>query len=116
MTDTTNTDRAQIADFGNALASADVRPGELFFDDDGDVCVNQDGDNLVFCPAVDDDGRRVLHPEIIAEMVRLYNAARRASTPPPWGIDASNPSAVKLDDTRFRVQGRDRAKDGGRDE
>ena len=58
-----------------------VKLGALFIDGDGDVCVHLPGDNLVFCPAVGDEGN-VQHPEIIAEMVRLYNAALSAPTPP----------------------------------
>jgi hypothetical protein len=55
------------------LDESSIKPGQLFFDGDGDVCVAADGDNLVFCPAVDDEGRNVLHPEIIAKLVQLYN-------------------------------------------
>ena len=70
------------------LGESSVKPGQLFFDGDGDVCVAAPGDNLVFCPAVDDEGRKVLHPEIIAKMVQIYNA-HVAAPLSPTAVDSS---------------------------
>ena len=49
---------------------------ELFIDDDGDVCINDNREfNLVFCPAVHDDGGEQLCPDVVQEIVRRYNEA-----------------------------------------
>ena len=47
-------------------------PETLFIDGDGDVCITGRANNLVFCPAVDDDGR-VQHPDVIARIVSMWN-------------------------------------------
>lgn len=47
---------------------------ELYMDADGDVCVGGRRNNLVFLPAVDDDGR-VQHPDIIDRIIDLWNAS-----------------------------------------
>jgi hypothetical protein len=65
-----------------------TKPGQVFFDMDGDVCVQAEGDNLVFCPAIGDDGRNVLHPDIIAKMVQLYNT----HVAPPLSLTAVDAS------------------------
>ena len=59
---------------------AAARPGNLFVDQDEDVCID-DGRkfNLIFCPARDDVELEgdwpVLNPDVVAEIVARYNVA-----------------------------------------
>lgn len=61
-------------------ALADAKPGNLFVDQDEDVCID-DGRrfNLIFCPARDagpiEAGWAVLNPDVVAEIVARYNVA-----------------------------------------
>lgn len=50
--------------------------GKLYLDKDGDVCHDQGGHNLIFCPACGDHAENweVLNPEYVKEIVRRFNA------------------------------------------
>lgn len=52
--------------------------GNLIIDGDGDVCID-DGrkHNLVFCPAVDEEGNQ-LCPDVVLELVSRFNAVEMA--------------------------------------
>ena len=61
-------------------ALAEAKPGKLFVDQDGDVCIDDGRQfNLIFCPATDDgdieNGWPVLNPDVVAELVTRFNAA-----------------------------------------
>lgn len=71
--------------------------GALFIDQDGDVCIN-DGreNNLVFCPAADENGKP-LCPDVVAEIVSRFNAPHPAPAPQTREITVQGAARVLSD-------------------
>ena len=75
--------------------------GNLIIDGDGDVCID-DGrkHNLVFCPAVDEEGNQ-LCPDVVLELVSRFNAVEMARA----AQDAARVSEIAAERDAYKLRG-----------